>query len=380
MKIALVHDAIYCRAGGERVLLNFNRAFPKAPIFTAIYDPRNTFTKFHNCNIRTSWLQKIAPNEKKYKQRFFPLGILAMRSLDLTDYNVILMTTTHAAKYVKVFPKALVIAYCFTPFRLAWNPDSYSLYLNARGLKKVILNCVIQILKQIDFHYSQRPNQYIAMTEETSQRIKNCYHFSKEIPIFSPSIDANQYFLSQEIQDYYLIVSRLEKYKRVDLAVKAFNILGKPLKIVGRGTEKAKLIKMAKKNIKFIEGIDDNKLANLYSQCKALIFPQHEDYGLTPLEANASGRPVIAYGKGGVLETMIPYTCNSLKATALLFNEQTVDSLIQAIQKFETLQFDPIFIRKHSEKFDNDIFVSNIKSYVLMSYKKHIQDNFISSF
>lgn len=368
MKLALVHDAICYRAGGERVLLNMHRAFPKAPIYTSMYDSNNVFPEFWECDIRTSWFQKIAKNEGQYKQRFFPFAIWAMESLDLSDYDVILLSTTFCAKYIKVHKKALVIAYCFTPFRLAWNPISYSSYNISKGIKRSIFNIFINKLKQIDFKHAKRTNYFIAMTNETSQRIKNCYNFVSDIQIIPPSIDVSRYYISHEVSDFYLVVSRLETYKRVDLVIETFNKLKFKLKIVGKGTQKDKLRKIANKNIEFIEGLDDNALVDIYSKCKALIFPQHEDYGLTPLEANACGRPVICYNQGGVLETMKPYLNDSMISTAIFFEDQTIESLSDAILKFEKLNFDPVFIRDHAKNFDNELFIKNIYDFVHTKY------------
>ena len=149
MKISLVHDGIFCRAGGERVLLNFHKAFPDAPIYTSIYDPENSFSEFKNCNIKTTWFQKIANNEAKFKKFFFPLGMYAMQSHNLNDYDVILCTTTHCAKYIRTNSKALVINYCFTPFRLAWNPNSYTLYSNSNFFKKILLDIIVKMMSQL---------------------------------------------------------------------------------------------------------------------------------------------------------------------------------------------------------------------------------------
>ncbi len=371
MKIALVHDGIFCRAGGERVLLCFHQAFPEAPIYTSIYDPQATYPEFKNCDIHTSYFQKIAKTEKQFKRLFYPFAISAMKRLDLSKYDIILISTTHCGKYIHVSPDSLVIAYCHTPFRLAWDPESYDLYANAKGIKKFVLKRFINRLRTIDYKFAQRPDQYIANALEVTQRIRNAYQFSEKIPVIHPSIDCGKYHIESETDDYYLVVSRLEKYKRVDLVIDTFNKLNIPLKIVGRGVEKEKLLSIAGSNIQFIEGVDDAELATLYARCKALIFPQHEDYGLTPLESCASGRPVIAYKKGGVLETMIPYQNDARTSTAVFFNEQTVESLSEAIQQFEKLSFDPAFIRRHAEKFDNHIFIEQIRSFVTNYYHQN---------
>jgi len=377
MRIALVHDGIFCRGGAERVLLNFCKAFPNAPIYTSIYDRLNTYPEFSNYDVRTTWIQKIVPREKWYKRTFFPLGLYAMQSHDFSDYDVVLAATTNSAKYIQIHSSALVINYCFTPFRLAWNPNSYNLYCNSKGFKRYFLDVIISRIRQIDLKYSKRADQYIAMTYETSKRLRKAYNPKNTISIINPSIDVKKYFISDEVEDYYLVVSRLEKYKKVDLVINAFNKLGYRLIIVGSGIEKENLLKIAKTNIEFIEGIDDSELSSLYSKCKAFIFPQHEDYGLTPLEANASGRPVIAYNKGGIESTMIPFDEMNPKLpfTALFFDEQNDESLIEAVNKLITLKENTGFIREHAMKFDDDIFIEKIKLFIDEHYHQHKKKN-----
>jgi len=371
MKIALVYDGIFCRSGGERVLLCFHKSFPEAPIYTSIYVPQDTYPELKECDIRTTWFNKIIKNEKEFKTFFYPLGFWSMEMVDLSDYDIVIMITTHCAKYVKVSPDNLTIAYCFTPFRLAWNPDSYSIYSNSKFILRFLLNIFIKHLRKIDYKHSRKINKFITLTNETAERIRKAYKVENEIIIQNSSIDTTKFYISDKIDDYYLVVSRLEKYKKVDIVIEAFNRLKLPLKIVGRGIEKENLKKLANPNIEFLEGLSDKELSELYSHCKAFIFPQHEDFGSTPIEANASGRPVIAYGKGGALETLIPYNGNNdNECTAVFFYEQTPDALIEAIKTFEKVKFNPQFIKKHSEKFDDKIFIEKIKNIINIIYQE----------
>jgi glycosyltransferase involved in cell wall biosynthesis len=286
---------------------------------------------------------------------------------------VILASTTHCAKYIKTSPNNLVINYCHTPFRLAWNPNSYQRYENAKGIHKFIFDKIITRLKKIDYKYAQRANIYIANSPITVDRIRDNYQIKDKIEIINPSIDTSRYYIAENTEDYYLIVSRLEKYKKVDLAINAFNKLGKSLKIVGHGIEAESLKQNANNNIEFLGSVPQEKLVELYSKCKALIFPQHEDYGLTPLEANACGRPVIAYGKGGIETTMVPYNQSKQDNafTAVFFPEQNIDSLINAIKTCETLNIDTNYIRKNAVKFDDSIFIRKIKQFVESEYLIH---------
>lgn len=369
MKIAIVHDELIRRGGAEQVVLCFHYAFPEAPIYTMVYKPEATYPEFKDCNITTSWYNKVIKTEKQMKDWFFPLGVIAMKQLDVTGFDVVLMSSTYCAKYVKVSPNTIVINYCHTPFRLIWYPESYAQFLTAKGLKKLAYNFVINALKKIDFKSAQRTNFFITNAHEVTHRIKEKYQFNGEIPVIKPSATIDNFYVSSTIKDYFLVVCRLEYYKKVDLVINAFNILGLPLVIVGKGSKEHELKAMAKPNITFKQGLSAEELSTIYAECRALIFPQEEDYGITPIEAAASGRPVIAYGKGGVWETMIPYTTDALSATALFFEEQTPESLIEAIEKFETLSFNPQFIREHSEKFSSEIFIEQIKEYVLSKFK-----------
>jgi glycosyltransferase involved in cell wall biosynthesis len=235
--------------------------------------------------------------------------------------------------------------------------------------KRKLYDAVIGIMKKVDRRSAHNTDWFITNAKEVVKRIQKAYQPKNEITVINPPVKCANFFVSQQIDDYYLVVSRFEPYKRVDLVIDAFNIIkNKNLVIVGRGSMAAELKKKAGKNVKFLQGLDAEELANVFSRCRALIFPQLEDYGITPLEANASGRPVIAFGKGGVLDTMIPVAEDPKKATAVFFNEQTTQALIQAIHRFETLEFDPGFIRNHAEKYDEDIFVNKIRDFVFQKF------------
>jgi glycosyltransferase involved in cell wall biosynthesis len=364
MKIAIVHDELMRRGGAEQVVLCFHKAFPEATIYTIAYQPEATYPEFKNCNIKTSWFNKIVKNEKLMKILFFPLGVIAMKQLDVTGFDVVLMSSTYCAKYVKLSPHTVVFNYCHSPFRLAWYPESYAEFLNAKGIKKIAYNLIIGMLQKIDFKAAQRTNYFMTNANEVVHRIKDKYQFNEKIPVIKPSAAIENFYISNEVKDYFLVVCRLEFYKKVDLVIEAFNQLGLPLIVVGKGSKEQELKAIAKSNITFKNGLSANELSKLYAECKGLVFPQVEDYGITPLEAAASGRPVIAFGKGGVLETMIPYKNNASVATALFFDEQTPESLIEAIHKFNSLEFDSKFIRTHAEKFRSEVFIDQIKTYI----------------
>lgn len=380
MKIALIQDELVRKGGAEQVVLSFQAAFPNAPIYTLSYNPEKTYPEFKKSSIKTSWLGKLFKDDTNLKRFFFPFAIWAMKSLDLKDYDVVLMSTTHCAKYVKVNDNALVITYCHTPFRLAWRPDSYEKVAESNVFMKVLYSVVISQLRKKDKKSALRVDWFLTNSKEVVPRIQSAYAPKRPITVINPAVKCVNFYCSKEILDYYLVVSRFESYKKVDLVIEAFNMMpSKKLIVVGQGSMEEELRSFAKNNITFIKGLDSSALAKVYAECKALIFPQLEDYGITPLEANASGRPVIAFGYGGVAETMIPFEDDASKATAVFFNEQTSESLIDAIRQFETLSFDSKFIRRHAEKFDESVFIRKIQQFVKDKYTTEYKDErFIS--
>ena len=370
MRIAIVHDSLMCRGGAEQVTLCFHEAFPEAPIYTLCYQPQLTFPEFKGCDIRTTWMQKLVKTDAAMKRMYFPLGIMAMQQLDVSDYDVVLISSTHCAKYVRVSSKAIVINYCYTPFRLAWNPTSYIQYAEAGKIKRKLFDLVLKRIRRIDYQAARRTNCFIAMTEEMAGRIREAYGSDIPIRIINPPVSTDNFRVSNRPKMYYLLVSRLEYYKRVDLVIDTFNKLKAQLVIVGKGTLSEELKGRAKENIQFRGGVSLTELAEEYANCKALIFPQYEDYGLTPLEANASGRPVIAYQAGGVLTTQVPLSDDPARATALFFRDQTVESLMAAVEEFEKIEprFDSAFIRNHAGRFNEANFIGQIRQVVSDSY------------
>jgi glycosyltransferase involved in cell wall biosynthesis len=359
MKVAVVHDDLMRRGGAEQVVLSMMKAFPEADLYTLCYQPELTYPEFKNYRIKTSVFQYIAKTERRMKWLFFPFGIISMKLLSLKGYDAVIISNTFCGKYIRVDKSAKVFIYTYTPFRLAWNPGSYKEYNESTGLKRLLFDTVIRCLRIIDKREAQKGDFHLGMTYETAERIKKAYGISN-VSIVPPPVKCRNFYVNaQSEKNYYLLVSRLEFYKKVDLAIEAFNKLGIPLIIVGNGSKKKELQAMAKANIQFKSGLNSSELADLYANCKAFVFPQHEDYGLTPLESNASGRPVIAYAEGGVLETMVPYTENK-NYTSVFFQEQTVESLIKAVNWLETLQIDSDFIRSHALKFDEPVFISKL--------------------
>ncbi|MDD2797537.1 MAG: glycosyltransferase [Bacteroidales bacterium] len=372
MKIALVHDELVRRGGAEQVTLLMHKAFPNAPIYTSCYNPKNTYDDYNSCDVRTSWLSYFVRNEKMLKRFFFPFSIWAMKKIDLSEYDVVFISTTTCAKYVKTNQKNLFVAFCHYPFRLAFFPESYREVVESKGVKKWLYNTVVKKLRSIDYKAAQKIQWFITNTPHIKEIIKNSYNTNNEVTVIPASIQCKNFFVAEKpTEDYYLVVSRFEAYKKVDMVIEAFNEMpDRKLIIVGKGSQKEICENMAKNNIQIKDSLSSAEIADLYANCKALIFPQQEDYGLTPIEANASGRPVIAYGKGGVTYTTIPFKGDSKTATAFFFENQTKEDLINAIKTTEKLNFDPQFIRKHAEQYDEDRFIESVREYVTNKYKE----------
>ena len=352
MKIAIVHDWLTNMGGAERVIINFKEIYKEARIYTTFYNPENLDKELQNLDVKTSFLQgkKMVTNHKKY----FPLMPLAFRLFNLKDYDVVLSSSSSCAKGVKA-PKGIHVCYCHTPMRYAWEKkDDYLKGMNS--IKKAIVNIFLWFMRRWDIWSSKRVNYFIANSTAVKERIKKCYN--RESVVINPPVRCNMFNIVDTDGDYYFIVSRLVPYKRFDLAVQACAELGKKLVVIGDGPEKENIEKLANENITFLGRQSDEVVKKYMSECKALLFPGEEDFGITPVEAMACGRPVIAYGKGGVLDTVVD------GKTGLLFKEQTVDSLKQAILNFENMEFNKQEIRKHALKFDEEIFKEKIQNYI----------------
>lgn len=348
MKIALVQDYLVEYGGAERVLQALCEIFPEAPIYTLLYDEKASGRVFRGREIHTSFLQKI-PFACRHHRWFAALMPLAVEQFDLSEFDVVLSNSASFGKGIITKPKTTHVNYCMTPTRFLWDGSHrYIDEFKLPWLIRKISPAVIAYLRIWDKEAALRVDKFIANSNFVRTRIAKYYQ--REAEVITPPIDVSKYHISPEIDEYFLMVGRLVAYKRFDLAVQVFNAIGKPLKIIGDGPERKRLEKMAKKNIEFLGLVSDNKLPELYSRAQALIFPQEEDFGLVPLEAMASGRPVIAYRAGGALETILD------GRTGVFFNEQTEISLALAIGKHYETNFNPNVIRAHALDFDKSIF------------------------
>jgi len=355
MKLAIVHDYLNQYGGAERLIEIFHEMYPDAPIYTSLFEPDFMPPIFQEMDVRVSFLQKM-PFTKKHFKKYLLLFPTAFESFDLNEYDVILSCTTAWTKGVITSPDCIHICYCNTPMRFAWKYHDYVKRENLNFLFRATLPFVITPLRMWDITTANNVDYFIANSHNVARRIAKFYRREAEV-IHCPT-DCSKYYVSENTDGYFLIVSRLREYKRIDIAVEAFNQLGLPLKIIGTGSDEKKLKKLAKSNIEFLGRVSDAELREYYSKCQALIFPGEEDFGLTPLEAQASGRPVIAYGAGGVLETVID------GITGVFFDKQTPEALMSAIRAFDASQFEPEKIRNHALEFDVSIFKERIKNFI----------------
>ena len=357
MKIAIVHDYLCGVGGSERVFQYICEEFPDANAYTLAYNPLTTLPYFKKRHINTTKLNPIVQSMDTFRWSF-PIATYAMEMLDLSQYDVVLSSSATVAKYVHV-PNGKHICYCYIPTRALWQTHQYF----GASLKASLVRPFLSYLKRRDYEAAQRVDQFIAISEFTRKQIALTYKRDSQI-IFSP-IDLTKFQVSESHSDSYLIVSRLEQWKRVDYAIEAFTKLGLPLRVIGTGIQEDYLRGIAGHNITFLGQVDDATLAREYGEAKAVIFTPFLEYGLVPLEANACGTPVICYGIGGITETMIPWGLNQESSpTAVFFYEQTAESLAKAVRQFELISFNSEDLVKHASSFGVPAFKKKLRDAV----------------
>jgi len=351
MKIALVHDYLTQRGGAERVFELLCKRYPEADIFTSLYDAQKSIDLGERI-INTTFLQKI-PGATKYFRMLAPLYFPAFRSLDLQDYDLIISSSTSFAKAVRKKPQARHICFCHNVTRFLWDTETYLREYGDYRYFAPLIEKVFQIIRNLDLKYAQEPDLYIANSSIVAQRIKKIYQ--KQAIVVNYPIDTSNFVFSDTKEEYYLASARMISYKRLDIIVEAFNWLGWNLLISGDGPEQEKLKAQALPNIQFLGHVSDRERKNLFSKAKSIIVAALEDYGLVPVEANASGTPVIAYGAGGVLDTQIP------GKTGVFFQRQTPCSLQAALLEAGGISWDYENIRNHAiSKFSEQSFFSKV--------------------
>jgi glycosyltransferase involved in cell wall biosynthesis len=364
MKVAIIHDWLTGMRGGERCLEIFCELFPEADLYTLLHIPGSVSPTIEKMGIKTSFIQNL-PFSKKGYRKYLPLFPMAIESFNLKGYDLILSCSHCVAKGIIPSPDTLHISYVLTPMRYAW--DMYGEYFGENRNRMILF--FIHYLRMWDVTSSQRVDHFLCISKHVENRIKKFYR--REAEVIHPPLEIKRFRLQDRKENFFLIVSSFAPYKKIDLAIEAFNRLGYPLKIIGSGPEEKRLRSMAGSHVEFLGWLPDEVIADCYSKCRALIFPGEEDFGIVPLEAMACGKPVIAYGRGGTLETIISYDQRgSVKGdtpTGLFFYEQNIDSLINAVEQFGRIEreFDPVAIRNHTLKWDTEIFKEKIKKNIV---------------
>ncbi|MGN0974376.1 MAG: glycosyltransferase [Gemmiger sp.] len=367
-KVCIVHDWLVSYAGADRVVDCMHHVFPDAPIYTLVYDKKNMPAWFQDYDVRTTYLQKIPFATKLYKS-MLPLMPRAFEALDLSEYDLVLSSSSSCAKGVITRPDAVHICYCHTPTRYVW--DFYYTYRsNANWLVKAVMPGQMYKLRQWDKCAADRVDYFIANSHYIGQRIKKYYR--RDCDVIYPCVHINEEPLCPK-EDFYLCVGRFTWYKRTDLAVAACTRLDKRLVVIGYGGEEKRLRALAGPTVEFKGGLSDEEVRQYYLRAKAFLFPGEEDFGITPVEAQSAGTPVLAFGRGGACETVLD------GRTGYWFGEQTVDSLCDCIEKFERdgVACTPEQIREHSRSFSEERFEREIREYCerrMADWQKELHD------
>ncbi|MCA1298767.1 glycosyltransferase [Stappia indica] len=356
MRVAIVHYWLVSMRGGEKVVEALCDLYPQADIFTLVYDPAAVSQKIREHKVTTSFLQKI-PGATRHYQALLPLMPFALESFDLRGYDLVISSESGPAKGIIPPPQAAHVCYCHSPMRYLW--DHYHFYrANAGFLQRTAMPLLAPALRAWDVTTSARVDRFVANSHHVAARIGKYYR--RGATVLYPPVAVGAFRPVDTIEDFYLCAGQLVPYKRVDLAVEAFTRMKKKLVVIGEGTELARLKAMAGPTIEFLGHAPFQVLKSHMARCRALVFPGEEDFGIVPVEAMASGRPVVAYGVGGALETVVH------NRTGLLFPEQSVDALIDAIIEFETCEgtFQPGRIRTHAVRFSEQNFSEGFRAIV----------------
>ncbi len=364
MKLALVHDWLNQIGGAEDVLDVLVDRYPNSPIYTSIFAPDMMPDHYQNWDIRTLWIDKL-PAIHNHHQPYLPAYPIAWGGLDLSLYDVILSNKSGFCHGLQFDETSVHICYCLAPTRYVWQLEHYTAREGFGKAVELVLRPLISIMKRWDYQAAQRASHFIAISTDIQNRIKTYY--GRDSTIIFPPVDTSRFqpVPNDEVEDYFLVVSRLIPYKRIDLAVQVATELGLPLKVGGKGRDMERLQAMAGDTVEFLGYVPDEDLPNLMAKCKAFLFPGLEDFGITPVQAQSAGRPVIAYKGGGALDTVVP------GITGEHFDDLTAESLKSVMQNFDATRYNPSEIRTHAQKFDTEIFTTQINAFIEQAWSSH---------
>ena len=359
MKIAIVHYWLINMRGGEKVIELLCDLFPDSDLYTLVHDPSAVSEKINRHRITTSFIQKL-PFGKRLYQQYLPLHPIAIEQFDLSRYDLVISSESGIAKGVLLPPSTCHICYCHTPMRYLWN--MYHEYAKELSLFKRMLWAVVSNYMRLwDYTNAQRVDYFIANSTNIQSRIHKYYN--REAEVIHPPVSTGR-FKSLPPEDFYLFLGQLNAYKRPDIAVNAFNRLDKKLVVIGDGPEKKALEKIAGANIEFLGKQPDDVVSDYYSRCRAFIFPGEEDFGITPLEAMSSGKPVVAFGRGGATETVIE------GLTGTFFHTQNPESLAEAVLRNDKTAWSEAAIIAHAKKFDEQVARESLHRFIIDRYDK----------
>nr|WP_290665684.1 glycosyltransferase [Ardenticatena sp.] len=362
MRVALVHDWLNQMGGAENVLITLKEIFPEAPVFTSIYDPDAMPPRMREWDIRTSFLNRI-PGITRHHQAFLPLYPLAFEQFDFSDFDVVISNKSGFCHGIITPPHTLHLCYCLTPTRYLWNTNTYIAREGIGGWAKRVLPPVLAMLRVWDRLAADRVDRFVSISTAIQHRVHKFYR--RDSVVIHPPVETTRFATDAPPGEYDLIVSRLIPYKRIDLAVKAYTQMGKPLVVIGDGRDRAALERIAGPNVRFLGRVSDEELPRWVQGCRAFVFPGEEDFGIAPIEAQAAGRPVVAFAAGGALDTVIE------GVTGTFFHEQTPDALAHAVQRLDHMTFDPQRIRQHAAQFDTTAFKSAMRAFVEKAFVEH---------
>ena len=349
MRVALVHDYLVQGVrGAERALAAIHELYPDAPVYTLLYDEQAMRPLCEGWDVRPSFLQRL-PAARRLHKKLLPLMPLATERLPLAEYDLVLSSSSAWVKSVRFRPDAVHVCYCYSPARFLWFwSEEYVRTATRDPLSRAIARALVGRLRRWDAATCHRPTQYVAISRLVQERIRR--YFGRDSTLVHPPVDTDRFLPVGEQEDYFLVVSALNPYKRVDLAVEAFNQLGLPLVVIGEGPERQRLQQRAGPNVRLLGRCEEEEVRYHVARCRAFLMPQEEDFGIAPLEAQSAGRPVIAYAAGGALETVVE------GETGVFFPEQTPEALAEAVRRAESMQFSPEACRRNALRFSRERF------------------------
>ena len=355
VRVTLVHDWLNQRGGAENVLEVLVEMFPQAPIYTSMYWPQAMPPFYRQWDIRTSWLDRL-PLIKAHHQPFLPFYPLAFQGFDLSGYDLVLSNKSGFCHGVRTSPATTHICYCLTPTRYLWDFEGYIAQEGRGPLARLLVPPLLEPLRRWDLAAAERVTAFVAISREVQTRISAFYH--RDSTIIYPPVDTGRFQSVEDQDDYFLVVSRLVPYKRIDLAVETCTKLSLPLVIIGEGRDRARLETLAGPTVRFLGWVSDADRARYMSRCRAFLFPGREDFGIAPVEAQAAGRPVIAYGAGGALDTVVE------GETGAFFHQPTTEALVEVLLHFDEGAYDPALIQRNAQRFDTAVFKHKLREFI----------------